>query len=417
MSKAKFEAAKDLIKQGDYQKARALLNTIDHPLAQEWLDKLDQRERKEPTSAANPSRPPSQSTAARTSAASKPAEPTAQKEARTTSGKSGGSSSVSAARKQRATAKPANTTEQKRGRSLLLPIVGVVALAALIAVGVLVVLPALNGGDDDETPTQVAQAGDDENVAAEQEATEENIATEEVAETPEVTDVPPAPFLEQTPETDAAIEDRRQTNPENPDAPEEELPDFLRQQQESGDNLPPAFPGTGGEGEQPALPPGANPEDQSDPFGQGGGENGQAPSNPFDGNDGVAPSPFEEVIPQLEAALPTPAPPDPNGQPAQPPQTLALTIAQAYTEIEGFTGIDSPIILVGEVEQDGYAYSITITVRVLEGTNTQAKADEYLKATTTALGTDEIDLAITLDDLNTAPQYSWSWQEGAWQTP
>lgn len=42
MSKAKFEAAKELINEKQYDQARAILLTIDHPTAQKWLEKLDQ---------------------------------------------------------------------------------------------------------------------------------------------------------------------------------------------------------------------------------------------------------------------------------------------------------------------------------------------------------------------------------------
>lgn len=41
MSKAKFDAAKELIDEKRYDEARALLRTIDHPTAAKWLDKLD----------------------------------------------------------------------------------------------------------------------------------------------------------------------------------------------------------------------------------------------------------------------------------------------------------------------------------------------------------------------------------------
>lgn len=41
MSKAKFEAAKELIQEKKYSEARTILQTIDHPLAKEWLAKVD----------------------------------------------------------------------------------------------------------------------------------------------------------------------------------------------------------------------------------------------------------------------------------------------------------------------------------------------------------------------------------------
>jgi hypothetical protein len=46
MSKAKFDAAKQLIREGQYAQARALLETIDHPQAKEWLQKLGDLESK-----------------------------------------------------------------------------------------------------------------------------------------------------------------------------------------------------------------------------------------------------------------------------------------------------------------------------------------------------------------------------------
>jgi hypothetical protein len=41
MSKAKFDAARELIAEKRYDEARAILNTINHPTAKEWLTKLD----------------------------------------------------------------------------------------------------------------------------------------------------------------------------------------------------------------------------------------------------------------------------------------------------------------------------------------------------------------------------------------
>lgn len=42
MSKAKFDAAKQLIQKKQYDQARALLETVDHPTATKWLAKLDE---------------------------------------------------------------------------------------------------------------------------------------------------------------------------------------------------------------------------------------------------------------------------------------------------------------------------------------------------------------------------------------
>lgn len=41
MSKAKFEAARELISEKQYDQARAILKTIDHPTAREWEAKLN----------------------------------------------------------------------------------------------------------------------------------------------------------------------------------------------------------------------------------------------------------------------------------------------------------------------------------------------------------------------------------------
>lgn len=41
MSKAKFDAARELIQEKNYPAARAVLQTINHPQAQQWLAKLD----------------------------------------------------------------------------------------------------------------------------------------------------------------------------------------------------------------------------------------------------------------------------------------------------------------------------------------------------------------------------------------
>ncbi len=41
MSRAKFEAARELIQAKQYDEARAILKTINHPMAAEWIDKID----------------------------------------------------------------------------------------------------------------------------------------------------------------------------------------------------------------------------------------------------------------------------------------------------------------------------------------------------------------------------------------
>jgi hypothetical protein len=41
MSKVKMQEARELIRAGRYNEARDILMTIDHPIAEEWLDKLD----------------------------------------------------------------------------------------------------------------------------------------------------------------------------------------------------------------------------------------------------------------------------------------------------------------------------------------------------------------------------------------
>jgi hypothetical protein len=48
MSRAKMEVARDLIKSGRHNEARAILRTVNHPLAAEWLAKLDNMEPVEP---------------------------------------------------------------------------------------------------------------------------------------------------------------------------------------------------------------------------------------------------------------------------------------------------------------------------------------------------------------------------------
>ena len=42
MSKAKMQAARELIQEKRYQEARAILQSVDHPTARKWLAKLDQ---------------------------------------------------------------------------------------------------------------------------------------------------------------------------------------------------------------------------------------------------------------------------------------------------------------------------------------------------------------------------------------
>jgi hypothetical protein len=61
MSKAKFEAAKELIQSKHYVEARSILKTIDHPQAAEWLAKLDKID---PFNAA-PASPPARRSASR----------------------------------------------------------------------------------------------------------------------------------------------------------------------------------------------------------------------------------------------------------------------------------------------------------------------------------------------------------------
>lgn len=50
MSKAKFNAAKELINEKKYKEARAILKTIDHPTARNWEQKLDAISPEEPDS-------------------------------------------------------------------------------------------------------------------------------------------------------------------------------------------------------------------------------------------------------------------------------------------------------------------------------------------------------------------------------
>lgn len=42
MSKAKMEAARELIREKRFDEARAILRTIDHPTARQWLGKIEQ---------------------------------------------------------------------------------------------------------------------------------------------------------------------------------------------------------------------------------------------------------------------------------------------------------------------------------------------------------------------------------------
>jgi hypothetical protein len=42
MSKAKMEAARELIREKRYDEARAILRTVDHPTARQWLGKIEQ---------------------------------------------------------------------------------------------------------------------------------------------------------------------------------------------------------------------------------------------------------------------------------------------------------------------------------------------------------------------------------------
>ena len=53
MSSVKFEAAKELIRDGDYDAARAILKTIDHPTAQKWLKRIDELDPPFPANAAS----------------------------------------------------------------------------------------------------------------------------------------------------------------------------------------------------------------------------------------------------------------------------------------------------------------------------------------------------------------------------
>src|SRR6266540_2030811 len=57
MSKAKFAAAKELIQEKQYDEARRILATVDHPTAREWEKKLD---RIAPTAVVPPAPPPAE---------------------------------------------------------------------------------------------------------------------------------------------------------------------------------------------------------------------------------------------------------------------------------------------------------------------------------------------------------------------
>ncbi len=161
MSKAKFEAAKQLIQEGNYPKARALLKTIDHPRADEWLQKLDQLEKKKPKPSTQPQRKP-ESQARRKAGTSTTPPP-----------RKSNASSVKAPGKRPT---PATATQGSRG-GVLRRVLLLLVMIALVIAGVLVIPPLLNGDDDDPeaTPAQIAQV----------ETTDEPAETETPQENPD----------------------------------------------------------------------------------------------------------------------------------------------------------------------------------------------------------------------------------------
>ncbi|GAB4513483.1 MAG: hypothetical protein OHK0046_14210 [Anaerolineae bacterium] len=142
MSKTKFETAKELIQAGDYDKARALLRTIDHPKAEEWLKRLETLE-KQKTRTAAPTKP--QTAPARP--ATKPS---------------------TASNRPKTTATP--PTPKKATRSRLPLILGLVVVLVLVIAGALL-LPGLLENDDDTTtsttvPNTAVAAGPTTDAAA-----------------------------------------------------------------------------------------------------------------------------------------------------------------------------------------------------------------------------------------------------------
>lgn len=193
MSKSKFEAAKKLIEDGRYSQARALLETIDHPKAAEWLVRLERLARggEFPET---PAPVPRQQPAQRRRPKSKqqdsllqserprrtretPTEQHLQRRASETKA----APSLSARRPTRQSREPA-----PRRRSRLLPVLLVMILIVVLAGAAFLLLNNDADNGDDTLPTQIAGVA---NIESTEPVTVDATETVEVepTDTPEAT--------------------------------------------------------------------------------------------------------------------------------------------------------------------------------------------------------------------------------------
>lgn len=189
MSKQKFEAAKKLIQEKRYSQARALLETIDHPKAIEWIVRLDQMARNQPEAVPEHAGSASPPSTPRRRPKNKQKEPLLQGEYRPRSTDEikavppqRRTSEIPAARdaKPRTQSKPPSGDDrQRKSRSRRLPIL--LLLLLIIVIGAVAVFVLTNR--DDDKPQQIAAATSTEPSA---EMTEQ-ASPEVTEETPEVT--------------------------------------------------------------------------------------------------------------------------------------------------------------------------------------------------------------------------------------
>lgn len=382
MSKQKFEAAKQLIQQGQYSKARTLLESIDHPKATEWLGKLDNLEKRQRSGGQSSSGGKS----AQGSNRNRQSSPTQQQ------GRSRTTSSATSNKQQpqkAAKAQPQADEDSGGGNRLRVLLLGVILIVVIVG-GAVVVAPMLNQEDDGgEGQPVVQQPG----VQQPAEATEE--ATEEADSNAETT--------EEAAATDEVLEETEEPPTETVEVP---IP---------GEDAPPIGPDGEGEAGPPSGgegAPGGEAQGQL-PFAPSGGEGG--PQLPFTNpdNEGQGDAGGEGSGPGASGGNTPPLPGggDTNDNPPSPLFELSRTLAAT----SGVQSVEGMSVQPGDINTLGFDFLVVTTLLVDEGLNAQATADQFREIVFTTLGSDEVDLTLTLDDNSSPTEYKWSNETDTWE--
>lgn len=351
LSKAKFEAARKLIKAGRYSQARSLLETIDHPKAAEWIVKLDQLARRD----SQPQRP-QPGTSSKTSTQTTPAtrarpsskrrtglnetvDPRRETATQRTVAPAGRPSSKPATQPKSPPSqprKPASQSKRKddsprRGASIGRVVLLLVFLVVVIGGGVFIALNAGLFGDDEAEPIVAA-------VATESEAELTPEASDEGES--ETGDAEPTPVPDNT-----DTEDNTAVLPTATEVPPTAT-------------LPPPTP--------TSRPPSATP-----------------------------PPPTAAVVDPI-------------------PMEQTLLIAQQYARTEGIVSVEALNVQANSQIDIDALYQVISFLTVDTGYNIQETADVLLDATAEILATRDFNFVLTLNDEVSTQEYTWSGSEQSW---